>query len=83
MSCPFFFVSRRPKEGASQVELQADLYDWYGYIWLVTFFSLKSISDQIKKDGVYVPEVLRPLVKCVIVETVVGPSHIAFRLEVS
>lgn len=44
--------------------------------------SLKNISDQIKKDGVYVPEVLRPLVRCVIAETVVGPSHIAFRLQV-
>lgn len=70
MSCPFFFVSRRPKSGTSQVQLQTDLYD-----------CLKNISDQIKKDGVYVPEVLRPLVRCVIVETAVGPSHIAFRLQ--
>uniref|UniRef100_A0A5K3FCE0 HECT domain-containing protein n=3 Tax=Mesocestoides corti TaxID=53468 RepID=A0A5K3FCE0_MESCO len=70
MSCPFFFVSRQPKDGCSQVQVQTDLHE-----------SLKNISDQIKKDGVYVPEVLRPLLRCTIVETVVGPTHIAFRLQ--
>ncbi|VDK87272.1 unnamed protein product [Dibothriocephalus latus] len=43
--------------------------------------SLKRISDQVKKDGVSAPEVLRPLFQSHIVESVIGPSHIAFRLE--
>lgn len=42
---------------------------------------LKDISDQIKRDGVSIPDVLRPLVNHRICQCVVGPSHIAFRLS--
>nr|CDS34709.1 E3 ubiquitin protein ligase hyd [Hymenolepis microstoma] len=70
MSYPHFFVSKKHKDGVSQVQLQLDLYEL-----------LKNIGDSIKKDGVFVPEVLRPLVDYIILETVVGPSHLAFLLN--
>lgn len=81
MSYPHFFVSKKHKDGVSQVQLQLDLYELYLSSFLITF-RLKNIGDNIKKDGVFVPEVLRPLVEHVILETVVGPSHLAFLLDV-
>ncbi|KER30873.1 hypothetical protein T265_02799 [Opisthorchis viverrini] len=42
---------------------------------------LKEISQQIKKDGVSMPDVLRPLTQHSILQCLIGPSHLAFRLE--
>ncbi|VDN98253.1 unnamed protein product [Rodentolepis nana] len=70
MSYPHFFVSKKHKDGVSQVQLQLDLYEL-----------LKNIGDSIKKDGVFVHEVLRPLVDYIILETVVGPGYLAFLLN--
>ncbi|KAF7232604.1 hypothetical protein EG68_10138 [Paragonimus skrjabini miyazakii] len=70
MSSIFLFAQDYPKHDIPTSEVQRSLHE-----------RLKEISEQIKKDGVSMPDVLRPLTQHSILQTVIGPSHLAFRLE--
>ncbi|CAH8458705.1 unnamed protein product [Heterobilharzia americana] len=70
MSSIFLFAQDHGKGESSYCQLQSDLHE-----------KLKEISDQIKRDGVSIPDVLRPLTRDSIAQCVIGPSHIAFLLE--
>ncbi|KAF5401972.1 hypothetical protein PHET_04640 [Paragonimus heterotremus] len=70
MSSIFLFAQDYPKHDIPTSEIQRSLHE-----------RLKEISEQIKKDGVSMPDVLRPLTQHSILQTVIGPSHLAFRLE--
>nr|CAH8831156.1 unnamed protein product [Trichobilharzia regenti] len=70
MSSIFLFAQDHGKVGSSYSQLQNDLHE-----------KLKEISEQIKRDGVSIPDVLRPLTRDSIAQCVIGPSHIAFRLK--
>uniref|UniRef100_A0A095AQV0 E3 ubiquitin-protein ligase UBR5 n=1 Tax=Schistosoma haematobium TaxID=6185 RepID=A0A095AQV0_SCHHA len=70
MSSIFLFAQDHGKGESSYYQLQNDLHE-----------KLKEISEQIKRDGVSIPDVLRPLTRDSIAQCVISPSHIAFRLE--
>ncbi|XP_018648366.1 putative ubiquitin--protein ligase edd [Schistosoma mansoni] len=70
MSSIFLFAQDHGKGESSHCQLQNDLHE-----------KLKEISEQIKRDGVSIPDVLRPLTRESIAQCVISPSHIAFRLE--
>ncbi|KAH8852577.1 E3 ubiquitin-protein ligase [Schistosoma japonicum] len=70
MSSIFLFAQDHGKSESSYFQLQNGLHE-----------KLKEISEQIKRDGVSIPDVLRPLTRGSIQQSVISPSHIAFRLE--
>ncbi|VEL20169.1 unnamed protein product [Protopolystoma xenopodis] len=71
MSSLFLFTHTQTKDGRSQSQIQSDVHE-----------KLKEISEKIKRDGISLPEILRPLTQCAVADCVIGPSHIAMRLEV-
>ncbi|THD21469.1 Hyperplastic disc [Fasciola hepatica] len=70
MSSLFLFAQDQFKTVQSPAQVQNDLNK-----------RLREFSEQIKKDGVSIPDVLRPLTQHAVVQCVFGPAHLAFRLE--